>query len=100
MKNSSSMLLGAAAALALCWLVSAAAPAASPELPTQLKTGGTVFGFDVLSGGGKGLAGLSPETPVTVREMSGDWILVDFPTQKSGPVWVNGNMLVSFRTNR
>jgi hypothetical protein len=99
MKNSTSMLLGVAAALAVSWLASAASPAVPPDLPRQLKVGGTIFGFDVLSGGGKGLSSLSPDSPVTIREVRGGWFLVDYPTQKTGPVWVNSDMIVSFRTN-
>ena len=104
MKHATSLLAGAGLALAASWLLSAAAPApaatASPQLPASLAKGRTVFGLSVLQSSGKPLEGLGKTTPVTVQDVQGGWLLVDFPTQRTGPVWINGSAVVSFRVNR
>jgi hypothetical protein len=92
--------LGAALTLAATWLISAAAPLPADDMPAELMAGSTVFGFNVLAGTGQALAGLEASTPVTIRELRGSWLRVDYPTQKTGPVWVNSSALVSFRTDR
>ena len=104
MKHATSLLAGAGLALAVSWLLSAAAPAPaaapSPQLPASLGKGRTVFGLSVLQSSGKPLEGLDKNTPVTVQDVQGGWLLVDFPTQRTGPVWINGSAVVSFRVNR
>jgi hypothetical protein len=75
---------------------------ASPQgsVPVELRKGGTLFGFSVLRSTQPALDGLSPATPVSIRDVKENWILVDYPTQTSGPAWVNVDNVVSFRTNR
>jgi hypothetical protein len=46
------------------------------------------------------LAGSSTNTPISVREIKGDWIRIDFPNMKTSPTWVSINNIISFRKNR
>jgi len=95
MKALPSFLLGAACALAAAWLTSAAAPQAGLR-PTSLRQGNVIFGLQLM----KGLDGLEATTPVTIRDKDGPWLLIDYPTKRTGPIWVNTSQIVSLRTDR
>jgi hypothetical protein len=95
MRTITTLLLGAAGALAVLWLTSAAAPQSGLG-PTKLRQGNVVFGLSLV----KPLDGLTAATPVTIRGRDGDWVLVDYPTMKSAPTWINLNQVVSLRTDR
>ena len=95
MRTLPAFLLGAATALGLVWLTSAATPQAGLK-PTSLRQGNVIFGLQLM----KGLDGLEPRTPVTIRDKDGDWLLIDYPTKTTGPIWVNTNQIVSLRTDR
>lgn len=106
MKNIAFALLGALVTLAAVGLSSAGPTAAQRgmqdggRVPDEVRQGGTLFGFTVLKGHQESLSGLGPRTPVTIRKMSGNWIQIDYPTQTTGPVWVNIQNVVTFRTER
>ena len=100
MKTFSSMLLGALLALGASWLVSAAAPNTPDKMPGGVTKGGVVFGLNLQAGATKGMKNLTENTPVTLMEIDGGWILVDFPGQSTGPVWINSAAVISYRTNR
>ncbi len=95
MRTAPALQLGAACALAAAWLTSAAAPQSGLK-PSGLRQGNVVFGLTLV----KPLDGLTAATPVTIRGRDGDWILVDYPTMKSAPTWINLNQVVSLRTDR
>lgn len=95
MRTLPALLLGAATALGLAWLTSAASPQAGLK-PSSLRQGNVVFGLQLM----KGLDGLEARTPVTIRDRDGAWLLIDYPTKTTGPIWINTNLIVSLRTDR
>jgi hypothetical protein len=98
-KNLSSMALGAILALSGTWLLSAMEPAPSGLQAGGLVAGSKVFGFNLLKGEGSGIKGLTDASPVAVRERSGRWALIEFPSLTTGPVWVNTDLVISYRSN-
>lgn len=100
MPHLKSMTLGAALALASTWLLSAATAPAPQNNPSQVRVGGTLFGLCISSSSGTPLAGLDANTPVTISKKDGNWILIDYPTMKTSPIWLNVNNIVAFRNNR
>ena len=66
----------------------------------EVRDGGTLFGFTVLKGQQPNLDGLGARSPVTIRKVMGNWVLIDYPTMTTGPVWVNLQNVVSFRVER
>jgi len=101
MKNLALVLSGAALAAAAFALVSAVSPSPSVgDVPSDIGKGRVVTGFSVLPGSLPVLAGLDDNTPVTIRDVEGTWIEIDYPTQRTGPVWINTNLVVSFRVER
>ena len=99
MKNLSLVLLGAAVAAIAILSTSARGPLA-PQAGMELRAGGSVFGLNLVKGTGDPLSGLTSNTPVKIRDVKGDWVQVDFPSMKTGPVWLNMNNIVSYRTGR
>ncbi|MCB9914999.1 MAG: hypothetical protein H6828_07600 [Planctomycetes bacterium] len=99
MKNLALLLVGAGLGVALSALTSAGG-SAPVEGNKHLRAGATVYGLNLVAGTARPLAGLADDMPVTVRAMDGDWLQVDFPAQKTGPVWVNQANVVSYRTSR
>lgn len=102
MKTVAFALLCAALATAAFPLSSAlsAAPAPQEEVPEALNRGRVITGFSVLPGSLPVLKGVSKSTPVTIRAVSGKWVEIDYPGQVGGPVWINTDLVVSFRVER
>ncbi|MEO2093779.1 MAG: hypothetical protein ABGY71_06920 [bacterium] len=98
MKNLSLILSGAA--LATLALLSTAAGGAQPAQEQSFRAGATIFGLNLVAGTANPLAGSSTNTPISVREIKGDWIRIDFPNMKTSPTWVSINNIISFRKNR
>lgn len=95
MRTVPALLLGAATALGASWLASASTPQSGTR-PSSLRQGNVVFGLSLV----KPIDGLTALTPVTIRDRDGSWVLVDYPSMKSGPTWINLNQVVSLRTDR
>ncbi len=86
--------------LAFSLLPAFRSPTPAPELPGGIRAGSVVFAFSVLQGGAGGLGNLDAKTPVTLREVQGDWVLIDYPAKVGGPSWVNVNSIVSYQITR
>jgi hypothetical protein len=84
------------------WALLASAQGSDSEvaLPSALSEGSALLALNLVDGTGEGFAGLAADTPVTVLEVDGTWLLLEYPNQVGGPAWVNSQGIVSFQTRR
>jgi len=100
MKSASLLLIGAGIALGASGLVSALRPPqGGMGIPQALDKGSTIFGLNVLGGLGQDLNNLEDTSAVTIRDVSGRWLLIDSPSLKTGSTWINTGSIISFRTD-
>ncbi len=93
-------LFSLAGAFGLWTLLAAAQPLGPDTLPAVLVEGTTMLDLNLAKGTGIGFAGLAADTPVAILEVSGAWLLLEFPTQTGGPTWVNSAGIVSCKVRR
>jgi hypothetical protein len=89
---------GAVAALVVTLALGAAGPPTG-DLPPHLTAGKTFYGIVFAQPDASPLGPLSATTPIKVLGSEGSWYLLEVPRQPRGPVWVNMDLVVSYRTD-
>jgi hypothetical protein len=76
------------------------AEAAAPGGPPELSPGARIYQLDATSDSHNALDSLSVTAPIEVLEVRGAWARVKVPTLPYGPVWLNFDQVVYYRTTR
>ncbi|MFT7486567.1 MAG: hypothetical protein ACI9F9_002422 [Candidatus Paceibacteria bacterium] len=99
MKQLLSFALGSASVLAIV-LLSSMSSTQESELPGGIMPGSSVFALNLQQGSGAGFSDMTAGTPVTIRELKDNWILIDYPGKSGGPSWVNLDAVISYQITR
>jgi hypothetical protein len=76
------------------------AAAGTPGGPPDLAPGTRIYQLDATSDSHNALDSLAVTAPIEVLEVRGAWARVKVPTLPYGPVWLNFDQLVYYRTTR
>ena len=93
------MRLGLCGALSVAALGLLARPETRPDdLPPHVSAGVHIYGLELTRPTDEVLPGIGPATAVKVLGNEGKWYLLETPNQPRGPVWVNFDQVLSYRT--
>ncbi len=66
--------------------------------PPELELGTEVFGLEASRPLNVLFPSVGPTQALTVKAVSGPWVLVDVPGQPRGPIWFNFDQVIHYRT--
>lgn len=75
-------------------------PLAAEAGPPDLRAGTKIYALDASADSRGVLTALAVTAPLEVLEMRGSWAHVKLPNQPYGPVWLNFDQVVYYRTTR
>jgi len=96
MKHTPSLLAGACLTLALTlgW----ERPAAVTDAPPDVGSGTELFELETSRPLNTLFPGVGPSQALKVKSVRGSWVLVEVPGQPRGPVWLNFDQVIHYRT--